>query len=522
MAQAPTVALPKRLPLIAKPENRDESTLKDAKLINGYMEKGQEEGEFWLYKRPGLDQTGATKTGNGYGLYNWLGNIYSIFGATLYKDGVAVTGTLNTSGGVYRFAQCLGTTPKLQFGNGAATYNYDDVGGIVQISATQTITAGSFVVGVEYTILVPGTTDFTLIGAANSNVGTIFTATGVGAGTGTATTATNFPATTVKGIVYLDGTTYVMDSSASIRGCTTINDPATWTDLLNRLTAQIEADGGVALAKQLVYVIAIGQWSTEVFYDAQNATASPLGPVQGAKLNFGCVNQDSVQDIDGVLFWVATNRSAAAQIIMVDNLKPQIISTKPIERLLGEATFTNMFSWGLKYEGHRFYGITLKDENLTLVYDMTDKTWAQWTDSAGNYWPIVAVTFDTGHGSILQHETNGKLYEFDSAYTSDDGALITMDLYTPNFDGGTRRRKQLNMMEFVGDQTEGSMLQIRRNDSDYKAGKWSNFRKVDLGKKKPMLPNEGSFVRRAYHFRHACDTRLRIQAVELQLDLGTL
>tara|TARA_R100000541_G_scaffold14755_1_gene24170 strand:+ start:62 stop:1111 length:1050 start_codon:yes stop_codon:yes gene_type:complete len=49
-----------------------------------------------------------------------------------------------------------------------------------------TITAGSFVVSREYTITKAGTTDFTLIGAADSNIGTKFTASGVGTGTGTA------------------------------------------------------------------------------------------------------------------------------------------------------------------------------------------------------------------------------------------------------------------------------------------------------------------------------------------------
>jgi len=49
-----------------------------------------------------------------------------------------------------------------------------------------TVTAGSFVVGEEYTILTVGTTDFTLIGAAGNIVGARFTATGAGTGTGTA------------------------------------------------------------------------------------------------------------------------------------------------------------------------------------------------------------------------------------------------------------------------------------------------------------------------------------------------
>jgi hypothetical protein len=57
------------------------------------------------------------------------------------------------------------------------------------------VTAGAFVIGTEYTILVPGDTDFTLIGAADSVIGTVFTATGVGTGTGTAT----YEVTTITG-----------------------------------------------------------------------------------------------------------------------------------------------------------------------------------------------------------------------------------------------------------------------------------------------------------------------------------
>jgi hypothetical protein len=522
MPQAQTVQQPPRLPLVLQPANRDGTTGKDAKLLNGYVEKGEKEGEYQLYKRPGLKQTGATQTGKGYGVFNWEGDVYSIFGATLYLNGVAQAGILDTTGGQYRFTSCLGATHKLQLGNGIATYNFDKVSGLVQISSLTTVTAGSFVVSTSYTILVPGTTNFTLIGAADNNIGTTFIATGVGTGNGTATTANNFPSSTVKGIVYLDSTTYVMDSNASIRGCTSLNDPTGWTDILNRITAQIESDGGVALAKQLVYVLALGQWSTEVFYDAANTTASPLSPVQGAKLSYGCKHADSVQDMDGVLLWIATNRSAAPQVLQVEGLKAQIVSTKPIERLLGAADFSQVRSFALKFEGHRFYGITLIAENITLVYDMADKTWAQWTDVNGNYWPIVGATYSDSLGLILQHETNGKLYQFDGSYYTDDGDLITVDIYTPNFDGGTRRRKTLSLMEFVGDRAEGSVLQVRHNDQDYEETKWTNFREVNMNSQKPILENEGTFIRRAYHLRHKCNAPLRIQALELQVDIGTL
>jgi hypothetical protein len=55
------------------------------------------------------------------------------------------------------------------------------------VTATGNVfTAGTFVVGREYIIVSTGDTDFTLIGAADSNPGTAFVATGVGTGTGTA------------------------------------------------------------------------------------------------------------------------------------------------------------------------------------------------------------------------------------------------------------------------------------------------------------------------------------------------
>lgn len=475
MPQAQTVALPKRLPLIVEPANRSEDTDRDAKLINGYVEHNTKTDEWWVYKRPGMLQTGATKSGVGRGVYNWQGDIYAIFGATLYKNGTSI-GTVNTAGGVYRFDSTLGDTPRMQLGNGLVAYNWD------------------------------GTTLVQIVGA-------------------------NFPGNTyatagVKGIAYLDGTTYVLDRAAYIHGSDTVagmNAPDQWTDLLNLLGAQIEPDRGVFLAKQLVYILALKEWSTEVFYDALNPVgASPLAPVQGAKINYGCINADLVQEIDGSLLWAATNRSSAVQVILVENLKPTVVSTKAIERLLGEADFTSVASFGIKYEGHRFYGITLKNDNLTLVYDLTDQMWAQWTDTDGNYFPIVSSTFSTTAGRILQHETNGKLYLFDSEYATDDGDTITFDLYSPNFDGGVRRRKQMTMLEFIGDLTQGSQLQVRTNDADYDPTKWTNYRQVDMSVRRPMLINCGTFVRRATHIRHQCNTRLRIQGVEMQLDIGTL
>tara|TARA_R110000744_G_scaffold376211_1_gene490308 strand:+ start:1010 stop:1834 length:825 start_codon:yes stop_codon:yes gene_type:complete len=53
---------------------------------------------------------------------------------------------------------------------------------------SEAVSGGSFVVDTNYTIVSSGTTSFTSIGAANNNVGTVFTATGAGSGSGIAHT----------------------------------------------------------------------------------------------------------------------------------------------------------------------------------------------------------------------------------------------------------------------------------------------------------------------------------------------
>ena len=75
-----------------------------------------------------------------------------------------------TLGAVYTI-QTLGTTTNTQWNTIANTTN---------------VAATALVAGRTYVIVSPGTTDFTLIGAANNTIGTSFIAIGAGTGTGTA------------------------------------------------------------------------------------------------------------------------------------------------------------------------------------------------------------------------------------------------------------------------------------------------------------------------------------------------
>lgn len=461
MPQASAVDQPPRLPLIATISTRNSSLNQDAKLVNCIAEKDVQTDEYWIQKRPGL-LTQSTIAGAGNGLYNWKGAVYSVFDGTLYKNGVSL-GTVDSTNGPYRWQEIRNGT--LVLGNGVKAY-YTDGTTLTQI------------------------------------------------------TDVNFPASFVKGWSYLDGTLYVMDAQAQIWGSAGLDDASTW-DALNKIIARIEPDGGVALAKQGVYVIALKQWTTEVFYDAGNATGSPLGPVQGSKTPWGCMSADSVQEIDDNLVWISFNRKAGCQAAMMSNLQVQIISTAPVERILKAWDYTQIRSGSFRLSGHRYYFVTSIVSNMTLVFDLDQAMWSQWTDAAGNYWPVWDCSFDTSFNVIGQ--STGRIYKIDSDFNqpTDDGSAPSCDIYTPNFDAGVDKRKHLKILRLVSDRARSSsVMQVRWSDDDYTT--WNSFRSMDMSQVRPFIADLGTFYRRAFHFHHQAAIGFRVKSGDLTMDQGTL
>jgi hypothetical protein len=204
----------------------------------------------------------------------------------------------------------------------------------------------------------------------------------------------------------------------------------------------------------------------------------------------------------------------------IEALKFKSISTPAIERILEAWSYNSAFivtAYGLSISGHELYVLTHQTSNVTLVYDFATGLWSQWTDTAGNYFPMVASTFDNNQRIVLQHTSNGKLYNMLRANFQDDSVNFTVTCVTPNFDAGTRKVKVLSKMDFIADQA-ATTLGVRVSDDDY--GTWSTSRTVNLNRKKPQLTDCGSFNKRAWEFTHTDNTALRIFAVELQIEAG--
>lgn len=211
---------------------------------------------------------------------------------------------------------------------------------------------------------------------------------------------------TVPGIVWLDSTFYVMDQGAVIYG-SDLNNALSW-NALNFITAAIEPGSGKALAKTQNYVIAFKEWSTEFFYDAGNATGSPLSTAGNGFNLIGCANGDSVANLDGILFWVSQTRQKGRGVHMMMGLQEQQISTPDIERILNLSTLATIYSFGVKIAGHSFYILTLVDLNITIAYDLVSKAWAQWSSlTLGAAVNVTSITLSGTTATVITAAPHG-------------------------------------------------------------------------------------------------------------------
>ena len=495
------IELPDRFPLYSPLEVRNGATplTKDARLYNGYVELDPLDKQHWIYKRPGMQQNLP---------YSFL--TPSVLGQGIYQP-AGISGEFNlitVTDSITRVGQQI-VVPGVPVGDQEGcpflfeTVNSNPPTVVMMGPFNQYLIVPSAPLMVEITASIP-----TL-------------------------PPTHF-ARMAPGVVFLDGTVYMMDVNGNIFG-SALNNALSW-DPLNVIAANATSDQGVALAKQLSYIIAFKQTTTQVFFNNSNPSpGSPLSPVPDSQIPLGCYASYSVKSIDNSLLWVSANETVSPQVVQMDNLVPKIVSTPAVERILQnimvatQSGGSGLVSWVLKIGGHRFYGIRISNLNLCLVYDIDQQAWYIWTDPFGNSWPVLGLSYQGAlvggiTGPHLAQLVNGSIMNIDIAgtYPNDNGVLVPVDIYTSNFDGGVDKEKMLNLLRFFSDQTPGSILNIRYNDNDYTPTEWSNFRNVDLSQERPYIDDEGSFYRRAYHLRHLCNTDFRIKSGSLLLGLGTL
>lgn len=397
----------------------------------------------------------------------------------------------------------------------ANTFVYAITGSTVTLTNNFTVAAsGTYNF---YTAGVEGTYQLTLSSTASST-----TITGAVGTPAVATAVYNaFPSNPVTGLVYLDGYVFAMDSSATVWQ-SDLEDPTSW-GAINYITVLGEPDLGVGIAKHYNYLVAFKQWTTEFLYDNANPVGSVLATNQAARIELGCATGDSIQQLEESVVWMTSTKEGGRGIAMLDGLKAHPISTKPVETFLNASTLQGVYSWLYKIAGHTFYGLVLTDQNITLVYDFTEKDWHIWTTNKANfgggenYFECSFVTpfpVNSNNYYVLD-AVNGLMFTLSPTYYVDPFGPVTMRIVTQTSHAGTFETKTNGQLTIMGEQIN-DVINVRTSDDDYQS--WSNYRQINLGASKPALYNLGGFKRRAYEFLYTGNHPLRLEYAENHLN----
>ena len=227
-----------------------------------------------------------------------------------------------------------------------------------------------------------------------------------------------FPTSTVTGIAYLDSTYYIMDSLGKIYG-SDLENPLSFPQLNNIIANSVQGTG-MAISRYLNYVLAHKNQSTEVFYDAaNNYPASPLGTVPSALSKIGCADGRTVVSFDNSVIWVSQSTDKELQVIQMQGLVTNVISTPDVDRILNMGYLTTsqpVYAFAMKKQGHQFYVLTIVNANISLVYDVNTGVWSNWS------WATLGST----HTPVSLSYANGIVTVSDTAHGYSDGYVLSI------------------------------------------------------------------------------------------------
>lgn len=322
---------------------------------------------------------------------------------------------------------------------------------------------------------------------------------------------------TVPGVVYLDGTYYVMTPAGVIQG-SDLEDPLSWP-ALNFISTDRGIGTGVALERHLNYVTAFCQNGVQFFYDAANpAPGSPLAPSGNALATTGCASAESIQSINELTVFMSKTKQRGRSISALSGLTPTMLSNTDIDRILNRSTLETVYSFAIKVAGQAWYVITLADLNITLAYNFSVgdwQTWSSWnsaTQTNDQFRCAYYLKSQSTDADLLLDQSTGVITEMLETIYKDNGNNLRVYGRTPIIDQHNTIKKFLPAISLIGD-TVDTTVQVRYSDDDYT--NFSPWRSVDMRTVWKKLTRLGSFRRRSFEFLHDDNTPLRLIGLEL-------
>lgn len=323
-----------------------------------------------------------------------------------------------------------------------------------------------------------------------------------------------FPSPHITTPVFMDGYTCLAESGSVDFYNSGINDVFSWSPI-DFTSAENYPDPLVALARQNNFIVAFGEDNTELFYDAANASGSPFSRNENYLLQVGLYSPNAIFQAEKYLVWVGKSDTGRPSVWSLNGYEAKEISTEYIERmLLQENIGSNITGYGIRTDGHIFFVINLPVNNKTIVYDMEEEMWHEWSYNSG----MLPFKFFAAQGTnmLFQHNTDGKLYRQSRTVYKDGTYDMPVSIVMLKQDFDNYRRKFFHRIDVVGDQINTN-VSVSWSDDDYQ--NYSTPVTISM-LTRPYFTRCGTSRRRAWKITHTDNTPLRLEALEVTYTQG--
>lgn len=341
-------------------------------------------------------------------------------------------------------------------------------------------------------------------------------------GAWTQITDADFPSNIQPTHAHLDGYMFVITNRGVIHN-SDVNSLSAWTAGAS-IAAQSMPDNGIGLARYKNFIVAFGDKSVEFFYNAGNATGSPLSRVDNSIRRIGAMRDGglapTIMAIGDTVYWVGTVADSGAYgIYRLNGFQPEKVSPPVVDRLISDVNIKGI-GGAITLFGKTHVVFTTSSSTV-LMFCVETGIWWYFILAAGALIPRSFTGFRSTQGQSYLITGDAKIYRFDAAIPlwQDNALAYTMTVQTDNLDHGTHKRKFYKNIALIGDtQSAASAVGVSWSDDDYAT--FSTARDIDMNATQRRLFRLGSSRRRAWKFTHAANTPCRLEAVEIDYELG--
>ena len=315
-------------------------------------------------------------------------------------------------------------------------------------------------------------------------------------------------------IIFLDGYLFLIKTGTADIYNSALNDPLTFV-AGDFLTAEMLPDTLFRISRLNNYLVAFGSSSVEYFFDAGNATGSPLQRNDTPVKHLGFLG--GLASVANKIFFVGQSQTTAPEVFMLEDFKIESLSPPAMRRQMQSSSV--FYASIISMKGRDFYCLSF--DSFTYMMDIETKLWTKQKLAGAPNFPIVYATnipiSGKGNCSVFSIASSVNLFVLDPTSYIDTGGMFTVSVTTYKATFETMRQKFGSRFLVRADRSSGN-LAISWTDDDYQT--FSTPRNVDLASPRPRLHQLGKFTDRSFRFEYTHNASLTLLDTEIDFNIG--